>query len=211
MLYCEGGSPPKLFPQPLSSSTAARLPSSFPLDAVFITLPLAMALKRKFSDEFDDVAPIVRHMHIAYSHVTRLTLDVQNGKQQKLIPFPNSSELDSDVAMSDASISDLEPLTIPAHHFHTRLPSDVSYASSSTSDSPHSSRKYPTYVQRVLTSCFNLCMVCSAFYPVFDLYPTDSDSYMVVSAHGLPDPTLYASQKSVGLMQPKGNNFTHHG
>ncbi|PIL33981.1 hypothetical protein GSI_03689 [Ganoderma sinense ZZ0214-1] len=126
-----------------------------------------MALKRKFSDEFDDAAPI-------------------NGKQQKLIPFPNaSSDLDSDVAMSDASISDLEPLTIPAHHFHTRLPSDVSYASSSTSDSPRNS--------------------------LFDLYPSDCDSYMGISAHGFPDPTPYTSQKSVGLMQPRGNNFTHHG
>ena len=170
-----------------------------------------MAFKRKFSDEFDDVAPIVRHMHTAYSRVTRLTLETQNGKQQKLIPFPNSSELDSDVAMSDASISDLEPLTIPAHHFHTRLPSDASYASSSTSESPRNSRKYPTSVKRASMSSFDLCIVCSAFYPVFDLYPSDSDSYMGISAHGLPDPTFYAPQKSVGLMQPKANNFTHHG
>ena len=157
MLYCEGGSSPKLFPQPLSSSTAARPPSPFPLDAVSILHRplLIMALKRKFSDEFDDAAPIVRHIHTAYSRVTRLTLYAQNGKQQKLIPFPNSSDLDSDVAMSDASISDLEPLTIPSHHFHTRLPSDVSYASSSTSDSPRNSREYPFLVQRVTTSCFD--------------------------------------------------------
>ncbi len=170
-----------------------------------------MALKRKFSDEFDDTNPIVRHMRNTYSRVTRLTLDTQNGKQQKLIPFPHSSDLDSDVAMSDASMSDLEPLTIPAHHFHTRLASDVSYASSSASDSPRNSRKYPPYVQRVAMSCFNVCVICSAFYPVFELYPTESDSYMGIASHGLPDPTLYAPQKSVGLMQPKGNTFTHHG
>ncbi|EJF58248.1 hypothetical protein DICSQDRAFT_67478 [Dichomitus squalens LYAD-421 SS1] len=130
-----------------------------------------MAVKRKFSDEFDDVVRT-------------------NGKQQKLIPFPNSStELDSDVAMSDASMSDLEPLSIPAHHFHTRLPSDASSASSSTSHSPQN----------------------SPFYPVFDLYPSDTDSYMGIAAHGFPDPTLQAPQKPVGLIQPKGNGFTHHG
>ncbi|RPD78505.1 hypothetical protein L226DRAFT_598099 [Lentinus tigrinus ALCF2SS1-7] len=125
-----------------------------------------MALKRKFSAEFDDVAPT-------------------NGKQAKLVPFPNSSHLDSDVAMSDASMSDLEPLSIPAHPFHIRLPSNASYASSASSDSPRNS--------------------------LFDLYPTESDSYMSVSAHGFPDSTVNASQKSVGLIQPKGNGFTHHG
>ncbi|TBU30274.1 hypothetical protein BD311DRAFT_777002 [Dichomitus squalens] len=130
-----------------------------------------MAVKRKFSDEFDDVVRT-------------------NGKQQKLIPFPNSStELDSDVAMSDASMSDLEPLSIPAHHFHTRLPSDASSASSSASHSPQN----------------------SPFYPVFDLYPSDTDSYMGIAAHGFPDPTLQTPQKPVGLIQPKGNGFTHHG
>lgn len=50
-----------------------------------------------------------------------------------------------------------------------------------------------------------------AFYPVFDLYPNETDSYMSISAHGFPDPTLNASQKAVGLIQPKGNGFTHHG
>ncbi|KAI0744996.1 hypothetical protein C8Q76DRAFT_702076 [Earliella scabrosa] len=125
-----------------------------------------MALKRKFSAEFDDVAPT-------------------NGKQQKLIPFPTNSDLDSDVAMSDASMSDLEPLTIPTHPFHIRLPSDASYASSATSDSPRNS--------------------------LFDLYPSDADSYMGISAHGLPDPSVSASPKPVGLIQPKGNGFTHHG
>ena len=99
-----------------------------------------MAVKRKFSDEFDDVAPTVRSCtHIVSS---RVSLAMQNGKQQKLIPFPNSTELDSDVAMSDASMSDLEPLAIPAHQFHTRLDSDASYASSLTSDSPRDSREY---------------------------------------------------------------------
>ncbi|KAI0779993.1 hypothetical protein C8Q74DRAFT_732331 [Fomes fomentarius] len=126
-----------------------------------------MALKRKFSTEFDDVAPT-------------------NGKQQKLIPFPNS-DLDSDVAMSDAS--DLEPLSIPSHPFHIRLPSDASYASSTCSDSPRN----------------------SPFYPAFDLYPPEADSYMSVSAHGFPDATINVPQKPVGLIQPKGNGFTHHG
>ncbi|KAI0743329.1 hypothetical protein C8Q80DRAFT_1220371 [Daedaleopsis nitida] len=125
-----------------------------------------MAIKRKFDDEFDDAAPT-------------------NGKQAKLIPFPNSTDLDSDVAMSDASMSDLEPLAIPTHPFHVRLPSDASYASSATSDSPRNSP--------------------------FDLYPTDTDSYMSVSSHGYPDASLNPSSKSVGLIQPRGNGFTHHG
>ncbi|RPD68856.1 hypothetical protein L226DRAFT_472711 [Lentinus tigrinus ALCF2SS1-7] len=42
----------------------------------------------------------------AYSHVSSL-------------PHTN---LDSDVAMTDASTSDLEPLSIPAYPFHIRLP-----------------------------------------------------------------------------------------
>ncbi|OJT05081.1 hypothetical protein TRAPUB_4146 [Trametes pubescens] len=126
-----------------------------------------MAFKRKFDAEFDDAAPT-------------------NVKQMKLVPFPHSSDLDSDVAMSDASMSDLEPLSIPAHvyPFHTRLPSNASYASSSASDSPRDS--------------------------LFDLYPTEPDSYMAVSSHGFPDPSP-TSEKPIGLIQPKGNGFTHHG
>ncbi|TFK82343.1 hypothetical protein K466DRAFT_500486 [Polyporus arcularius HHB13444] len=125
-----------------------------------------MALKRKLSAEFDDVPRA-------------------NGKQAKLVPFPNSSDLDSDVAMSDASMSDLEPLAIPAHPYHIRLPSNASYASSASSDSPRNS--------------------------LFDLYPVEADSYMSISAHGFPDASVNAPQKAVGLIQPKGNGFTHHG
>ncbi|KAL7281065.1 hypothetical protein ACG7TL_004367 [Trametes sanguinea] len=127
---------------------------------------IAMAMKRKFDAELDEATPM------------------QNGKQRKLVPFPQS-EVDSDVAMSDASMSDLEPLCIPTHPFHTRLPSNASYASSATSDSPRNS--------------------------LFDLYPTEPDSYMAVTSHGFPDPSLNVSEKSVGLIQPRGNNFTHHG
>ncbi|KAH9894774.1 hypothetical protein C8Q73DRAFT_789971 [Cubamyces lactineus] len=128
-----------------------------------------MAVKRKFDAEFEDATPT-------------------HGKQRRLVPFPQT-EVDTDVAMSDASISDLEPLAIPTHPFHTRLPSNASYASSATSDSPRN----------------------SPLYPVFDLYPTEPDSYMAVTSHGFPDPSLNAPEKPVGLIQPRGNSFTHHG
>ncbi|KAI0633853.1 hypothetical protein C8Q77DRAFT_1057037 [Trametes polyzona] len=128
-----------------------------------------MALKRKFDAEFDDATPT-------------------NWKQAKLVPFP-SSDLDSDVAMSEASMSDLEPLCIPTHSFHTRLPSNASYASSSASESPRN----------------------SPLYPVFDLYPNEPESYMAVASHGFPDPSLTTPEKPVGLIQPKGNGFIHHG
>ncbi|KAI0666657.1 hypothetical protein C8Q78DRAFT_1072312 [Trametes maxima] len=125
-----------------------------------------MAVKRKFDAEYDDAAPM-------------------NGKQPKLVPFPHSHDLDSDVAMSDGSMSDLDPICIPAHSFHSRLSSTTSYASSATSDSPRNSP--------------------------FELYPNEPESYMAVSSHGFPDPSLNTSEKPVGLIQPKGNGFTHHG
>ncbi|KAI0768836.1 hypothetical protein BD413DRAFT_493769 [Trametes elegans] len=127
-----------------------------------------MAVKRKFDSEFDDAAPI-------------------NGKQPKLVPFPHS-HVDTDVAMSDA-MHDLEPLLIPAHPFHTRLPSNASYASSSASDSPRN----------------------SPLYPVFDLYPNEPDSYMAIASHGFPDASSNTSEKPVGLIQPRSKHFTHHG
>ncbi|KAH9940406.1 uncharacterized protein BXZ73DRAFT_98842 [Epithele typhae] len=128
-----------------------------------------MGLKRKFSLEFDDVAPT-------------------NGKQAKLLPFP-TMDLDSDVAMSDGSLSDLDALLIPTFPAHTRHQSDVSYASSATSDSPRH----------------------SPFYPALEIYPGDQDSEMGIAAHGHPDPSPNAPQKPIGLIQPSGNGFSHHG
>ncbi|CDO71962.1 hypothetical protein BN946_scf184940.g109 [Trametes cinnabarina] len=157
----EPSHPPPLFHPPTLNSPSLVQSPLHPSSYFLI-----MALKRKFDAELDEATP------------------VQNGKQRKLVPFPQS-HIDSDVAMSDASMSDLEPLCIPIHPFHTRLPSNASYASSATSDSPRNS--------------------------LFDLYPTEPDSYMAVSSHGFPDPSLNALEKSVGLIQPRGNNFTHHG
>ena len=117
-------------------------------------------------------------------------------------------DLDSDVAMSDAS--DLEPLLIPTYSFHTRLPSNASYASSATSGSPTHSREWPGLV--LTFSTYSIAYTpLPAYYPSFDLYPTDCDSDMGIAAHGLPDPTYNAPQKSIGLMQPKNNEFSHHG
>jgi len=110
-----------------------------------------------------------------------------NMKQPKLVAFPNT-ELDTDVAMSDASVYQLEPLFIPMQPFHTRLPSNASYSSSTASDSPRDS---------------------PAMYPTFDLYPNDDPGY-VGSQNPFDVPTGDAA-RSVGLLQPKNGSFTHHG
>ncbi|KAH9948985.1 hypothetical protein B0H21DRAFT_197785 [Amylocystis lapponica] len=128
-----------------------------------------MAVKRKFEYELEAV-------------------DVpMNAKQPKLVPFPNSDELDSDVAMSDGSISDVEPLFLSMQSYHSRLPSNASYSSSAASDSPHN----------------------SPMYPVFDLYPHDSQGYFDAG----PQLTYDASfeDRRVGLLQPNSPSFTHHG
>lgn len=130
-----------LNPSHLESTPAHAIPSPCCCPFVPLSSSSTMAVKRKFSADFDDVAPTVSHSTLACSRVTRLTSALQNGKQAKLVPFPNSSDLDSDVAMSDASMPDLEPLAIPAHPYHIRLPSNASYASSASSDSPRNSRK----------------------------------------------------------------------
>ncbi|GBE81059.1 hypothetical protein SCP_0307830 [Sparassis crispa] len=123
-----------------------------------------MALKRKLELEAVD-API-------------------SVKQPRLIPFPNT-EMDTDVVMSDGSISDLEPLYLPVH---SRLPSNASCSSlSSASDSPQD----------------------SPIYPAFDLYPHDAYSYMDANFH-VHSPSN-VMQKSVGLLQPKNAALTHHG
>ncbi len=130
-----------LNPSHLESSRAYAIPCPCRCPSLPPPSSITMALKRKLSAEFDDVPRTVSHIACAYTRVTRLTSALQNGKQAKLVPFPNSSDLDSDVAMSDASMSDLEPLAIPAHPYHIRLPSNASYASSASSDSPRNSRK----------------------------------------------------------------------
>ncbi|KZT72158.1 hypothetical protein DAEQUDRAFT_763271 [Daedalea quercina L-15889] len=123
-----------------------------------------MALKRKM--DFDDEVAEVP----------------MRAKQQKLVPFPNSQP-DNDVAMTDASVYQLEPLFIPIQPFHIRLPSDASYSSSTAGDSPR----------------------VSPAYPYFDLYPAED--------HGFPafDYPVPEAAKSVGLLQPKNPSFAHHG
>ncbi|PCH43894.1 hypothetical protein WOLCODRAFT_26277 [Wolfiporia cocos MD-104 SS10] len=107
-----------------------------------------------------------------------------NLKQPRLVAFP-TTELDSDVAMSDES--HLEPLFISMPPFHTRLSSNASYISSSASNSPRNS---PTY-------------------PIFDLYPTDDQGY--IGSQNPFDAPMSEQPRSVGLLQPKNPSFTHHG
>lgn len=86
-----------------------------------------MAVKRKFDVDTDDVAQNVRSL--TSSHLSLLNIMfLQNAKQLKLIPFPNT-DCDDDVVMFDA-----EPMFPEPHH--TRLPSNVSTTSSNESNSP---------------------------------------------------------------------------
>ncbi|THH31522.1 hypothetical protein EUX98_g2666 [Antrodiella citrinella] len=99
--------------------------------------------------------------------------------------FP-TSDSDMDVDMSEASAPTLTPLNIPDHPFHTRLTSTSS--TGSDSDSPNTSPSYPT----------------------FDLYPHDPHS-MSIDTADYYDHAAGSSPRMVGLMQPKGSSFTHHG
>lgn len=105
----------------------------------------SMALKRKFSADFEDsdagaVGRPNECRELPKLVFTSSTL-VQTPKQPRLlVPFPNS-QLESDVNMSDVSAMDLAPLSIPTQMFHSRLSSNASTTSYGSLDSPHSSRK----------------------------------------------------------------------
>jgi hypothetical protein len=108
--------------------------------------------------------------------------------------------------MSDASSEPdlLTPLSIPEHPFHARL---VSNASSTSASELSSLENSPA---------------SSPYYPDFVLYPAVDTDMSVADASGsyfgsagstmssASSPANY-SPKPVGLMQPKGNTFTHHG
>ncbi|KAH8119196.1 hypothetical protein DFH11DRAFT_1540051 [Phellopilus nigrolimitatus] len=69
-----------------------------------------MAMKRKFDAEFDDA-----------------TAHCQVAKQMKFVPFPSSTDVDLDVAMSEAPVTDFDSMHTA---FHSRLPSSASTDSS---------------------------------------------------------------------------------
>lgn len=146
---------------PLVHSPLSNLPP-------FLRASSTMAVKRKM--DFDDGAIDMR----------------MNAKQPKLVPFPNT-ELDTDVAMSDASVYHLEPLFIPIQPFHTRFPSNASSSSSSPSDSARN----------------------SPMYPRFDLYPHGDLGYL--GSQNPFDVAMDEAPRPVGLIQPKSASFTHHG
>ncbi|TFY66214.1 hypothetical protein EVG20_g4875 [Dentipellis fragilis] len=110
----------------------------------------------------------------------------RSAKQLRLaVPFPAYQyESDNDVMMSDASS---EPELIPTEHYHYRLDSGASTASSASSADPSS-------------------------YPSFNIYPksffgpngVDTDSHTFARL-ATPPP----QPKNVGLFEPKGN--FHHG
>ncbi|EKM53880.1 uncharacterized protein PHACADRAFT_257360 [Phanerochaete carnosa HHB-10118-sp] len=119
-----------------------------------------------------------------------------NAKRPNLFAFP-TSELSNDVAMSDAS-SDadlLTPLTFaPERHFHSRLNSNASTFStsseiSSLQNSPSSSPCYPDFV----------------------LYPSVEHDATANSSAYFDSPMTNSPKQSVGLIQPRGTAFTHHG
>ncbi|KAL4252630.1 hypothetical protein ABKN59_005299 [Abortiporus biennis] len=129
-----------------------------------------MALKRKLEADVDE------------------TVFTSTAKQPKLFPFPNT-EVDDDIAMSDDTLSELPPLSIPTQLFHQRLSSTASTVSSISSDSPRNSPMYPT----------------------FELYPNDHQDQMSVDSNGYFNTSADSNMKRVGLFQPRGSAFTHHG
>ena len=112
--------------------------------------------------------------------------------------------------MSDSSSEPdlLSPLSIPEHPFHARLPSNASTISSLTSsleNSPTSSRKsrrdfyaYPSHADQ-------------AYYPYFVLYPPVDQEMSVDTPNYFATSPANFSPKPVGLIQPRGSSFTHHG
>ncbi|KAI0250171.1 hypothetical protein BJV78DRAFT_1128414, partial [Lactifluus subvellereus] len=120
----------------------------------------------------------------------------RQSKQLRLVPFP-SYQADTDVAMSDASSSDVSPLEpMISEQHHVRLDSGASTASSTDDfDVHHDAHIAPAY-------------------PSFSLYPNPFfDSNGSVDTESLNAPRYSTSpppQKSVGLLEPKNNVF-HHG
>lgn len=182
-----------------------------------------MSMKRKLSLEFDDsvnysvsyrllsASANIKH---AYTHPD-FAPSLQNAKRPNLFQFPST---DTDVAMSDAS-SDTElltPLELPDHTtFHTRLISNASTASSvcvsgssSTENSPSSSRTCPlSHASRTVSS---IRRESAAYYPDFVLYPSVDHDIAMNAPNRFNSPANY-SPRQVGLIQPKGGAFTHHG
>ncbi|KAI0339580.1 hypothetical protein BDW22DRAFT_1431483 [Trametopsis cervina] len=112
--------------------------------------------------------------------------------KRTLFEFPSA---DMDVAMSDSSSDSelLTPLEFPdySHQYHSRLNSTAS-SSSSISFSP---------------STQNSPSTSTAYYPDFVLYPSVDTTATNPTVNS---PANY-SPRQVGLMQPKGASFTHHG
>lgn len=171
-----------------------------------------MALKRKFSADFEEVDANTVCVSIytcrAFPNmVSASSTAIQTPKQPRLfVPFPNSAELESDVNMSDAPSMELT-LSIPPPMFHSRLSSTASSSSYTSFDSPRSSRTLfleqgPIYAD----------VLVSALYPTFELYPhEESQNQMSVDPGNYFDAATDSNSKSVGLIQPKGTSFTHHG
>ncbi|KAJ7287373.1 hypothetical protein C8J57DRAFT_1283719 [Mycena rebaudengoi] len=122
-----------------------------------------MSMKRKYTEDSDDTLP-------------------NNAKQLKLIPFPNY-QADEDSPMSEA-----EPIVYDA--YHTRFPSNVSTASS-TSDSSSNASPYPT----------------------FNLYPLPfftADGTVDPNSHNFAHLAAQPPSPPIGLLQPS-SAFSHHG
>jgi len=115
-------------------------------------------------------------------------------KRPNLIPFPIT---DTDVAMSDAS-SDTElltPLDFPDYS-HSRFNSNASNASSVSFSQSSSTQNSPN---------------SSPFYPDFVLYPSVDQDIATNAPNRFDNSPANYSPKQVGLMQPRGTAFTHHG
>ena len=138
-----------------SSSTFTLCWSYIPLST-----PSKMSMKRKLSIDFDDEVTYTVRLGRRNAHTPRVLTDganetsplfsQQTSKRPNLYAFP-TSEVDNDVAMSDASSDTglLTPLNLtPDRPFHSRLDSNASSISTASSEvsslqnSPSSSREF---------------------------------------------------------------------
>ncbi|TFK54514.1 hypothetical protein OE88DRAFT_1724120 [Heliocybe sulcata] len=129
-----------------------------------------MGMKRKFDAEAVDAFPTTNH------------------KQMKLVPFP-SDESDNDVAMSDASMSDAEPMMDPYHHI--RLPSTASTMSTSSDGSAESPASYPSF----------------DLYPFPNAYGANQAEQYLQSTYMLSPET---SAKMAALLEPRNTVALRH-
>ena len=180
-----------------------------------------MALKRKLSQEFDDAAYVVGVPPLSHYNVNFvlpylvLTLFVPS---RWSVPTQRKCRCRSCTRRSCSLLRTLTWTSTCRTRRAPNLPLSTSRTTHSTPDSPPtparpaltSSPRVPpvSLTSSVRISCIEWYVVAS--YPAFDLYPHNPTT-MSVDAADYFDHVASSSPRMVGLMQPKGSGFTHHG